>query len=290
MKEFFREISISIATIFGRLAVYFIYLMLTYGLVVLIFRLFHISKTISIFEFSLPNILATAIFFIIVIYKEINIWPTKEQVNKLKYHWIELLVSFILPVLIVLLIELVDRSSSLFFNFDGKAFYYLPFFFLFATFEEVMFRHALLGSTKTKGNLSTKIVLSSIIFSLCHIANSGYDLVAFVLIFISSVIISLMYIASGKNLLLVSLMHTFWNFCSGNIIGGEVSGLPVQHTLVKLVRTEGNIVNGGDFGIEGSIISLIILTLILFRYTTFNSWLKEHVKLLTKKHNSETVG
>lgn len=290
MKAFIQEISTSIGDILSKLITYFVYLLLTYVLVLLTFILFHISKSALLFEFSVPSICATVFFCLIVTFKEKKVLFTREQVNTIKNYWIELLVGFLLPVFIVLLIKLVDRYSSLSLNFDIKAFYYLPFFFLFATFEEVLFRFALLGSPKTKGKFNTKVILSSIIFSLFHITNNGYDLVAFALIFVSSMIISFVYIATEKNLLLVSLIHTIWNFCSGSVIGGEVSGLPVQHTLIKLVRTKDNIVNGGSFGIEGSIISLIILTFILLGYTTFNNWFKKNIKFSTKNHSSGTCG
>ena len=54
-------------------------------------------------------------------------------------------------------------------------------------------------------------------------------------------------------------LHAAWNFTQGAIFGVPVSGNPTQGLL--LARLSGpNILSGGDFGLEASIIALIMAT------------------------------
>ncbi len=56
-------------------------------------------------------------------------------------------------------------------------------------------------------------------------------------------------------------IHSAWNFIQGNILGFEVSGIEVD-SLIK-VKTQGSVLfTGGEFGVEGSIFSVVALIII----------------------------
>ena len=67
------------------------------------------------------------------------------------------------------------------------------------------------------------------------------------------------FIYLKTNLLTATLAHAFWNFSSSVLMGGNLSGLKVNYSLFTFVHLQDNIINGGGFGIEGSLITLIIL-------------------------------
>jgi membrane protease YdiL (CAAX protease family) len=60
--------------------------------------------------------------------------------------------------------------------------------------------------------------------------------------------------------------HFTWNFFQGPIFGFEVSGLPMS-SLIQTEATGNSLISGGQFGAEGSIISILITSLaIIFVY------------------------
>jgi hypothetical protein len=74
-----------------------------------------------------------------------------------------------------------------------------------------------------------------------------------------------------KNLWLPTFFHFGWNLFQG-LFGFEISGLTVDSWKMIIhenVENVSNIVSGGEFGIEGSIISLyftIFGTYLVFKY------------------------
>jgi hypothetical protein len=55
------------------------------------------------------------------------------------------------------------------------------------------------------------------------------------------------------------MAYALWNAASSIVIGGNVSGIKVNYSLFSFIHLQDNIINGGEFGIVGSIITLIIL-------------------------------
>ena len=53
-------------------------------------------------------------------------------------------------------------------------------------------------------------------------------------------------------------MHFAWNFLLGPVIGIEVSGMVLPTTLFTATVVGNDLLTGGAFGIEGSILTTII--------------------------------
>jgi uncharacterized protein len=53
-------------------------------------------------------------------------------------------------------------------------------------------------------------------------------------------------------------IHIAWNVASGPILGYDVSGYVSSHTLWRTVGNGNLLVTGGEFGIEGSVVSLVV--------------------------------
>ena len=215
-------------------------------------------------EFSLITLLCAILFsFITIFFLKIKFY---RSLNKLDL--IIIIFSLLTPILITLIISLIDKSIIKYNYFSMDILYLFISFLAFALVEEIIFRGALLRDYMVKNGLSFSIFLSSIFFSLAHIGNNSFGLVPFLIIFLSGLILAEIYI--NTSLFTVSLGHALWNSGSSIIIGGNVSGLKVKYSLFNYTYTNNNIINGGNFGIEGSIITLIIISLIyLFMiYTT----------------------
>lgn len=53
-----------------------------------------------------------------------------------------------------------------------------------------------------------------------------------------------------------------WNFAQGNIFGVSVSGMDIMASVFSFVPTnEGELINGGTFGLEGGLAVTIVLIL-----------------------------
>ena len=215
-------------------------------------------------EFSVINLLVAILFsFITIFFLKIKFY---KSLNKLDL--IIIIFSLLTPILITIIISLIDKSIIKYNYFSIDILYLFISFLAFALVEEIVFRGVLLKDYMGNNGLSFSIFLSSIFFSLAHIGNSSFGLIPFLIIFLSGLILAEIYI--NTSLFTVSLGHALWNSGSSIIIGGNVSGLKVKYSLFNYTYTKYNIINGGNFGIEGSIITLIIISLIyLFMiYTT----------------------
>lgn len=100
-----------------------------------------------------------------------------------------------------------------------------------------------------------------------HIANPNYSFFSAFELFLSGIFLGISYIHM-KNLIFPIALHFSWNFFQGTIFGFNVSGQN-GYSLIKQKRSENNIWNGGEFGFEGSVISMalqIICIIILYLY------------------------
>lgn len=110
-------------------------------------------------------------------------------------------------------------------------------------------------------NKYVALIVSSILFSLMHGFNPNIDLFSLFNIFLAGILLGLSYIYT-KNLWFPIALHLSWNLFQ-TIFGFNVSGQD-SYSLIEFSIYENNLLNGGDFGFEGSILSVIsmIITII----------------------------
>lgn len=113
---------------------------------------------------------------------------------------------------------------------------------LVALTEEIAFRGFVLGHLLTAGaNRFVALFLSSALFSLMHIFNPNFSLIAFLNILLAGILIGSTYIYT-RNLWFAIALHLFWNWLQGPILGFEVSGGRLGGTLLSLELPEENII------------------------------------------------
>lgn len=96
------------------------------------------------------------------------------------------------------------------------------------------------------------VLLSAAIFAGLHLGNTAVGPVALANIALAGILLSLAYLVH-RTLWLPSSIHIAWNVMAGPVLGHEVSGFTVQHTVWSSVDHGPVLVTGGEFGIEGSI-------------------------------------
>lgn len=110
------------------------------------------------------------------------------------------------------------------------------------------------------------VIVSSIIFTIVHGFNPNLNLLSVINIFIFGIVFSIIYIKTG-NLWIVGIAHGVWNFLQGYFFGSQISGNSVTASIFYSIPQPGkNLISGGNFGYEGSIITTIIgvIVIILF--------------------------
>jgi len=128
-------------------------------------------------------------------------------------------------------------------------------FVLVALSEELLVRGYVLNNLMKSMHRSIALLVSSVMFSTMHIFNSNFSWIGFWNIILAGILLGLPYIYT-KSLWLPIALHFSWNFFQGIIFGFNVSG-HVTYSLFSQTRAADTIWNGGKFGFEGSVLSLI---------------------------------
>ena len=159
------------------------------------------------------------------------------------------------------------RFESIHLNPYSLAFviFTIPFWILQGTTEEVVARAWLLPQLASRTNLKLAVVISSLFFTLLHVGNSGLTPLSLVNLFLFGVAMSL-YLLKTDTVWGVAGIHGAWNFAQGNLFGILVSGQPSGTSLMTfLPQGDQSWLSGGSFGIEGSVMtSLVLLLMILY--------------------------
>ena len=137
--------------------------------------------------------------------------------------------------------------------------------------EEVLCRGYFLGSYARRYPVYAAVLANSLLFASLHLLNSGISVLAFINITLFGIFASIYFIRRGS-IWGIGAFHSIWNLVQGNLYGIKVSGTPVGNTLFTTQAIAGkSLWNGGDFGMEGSLICTIVLTCgIIFLYTRKN--------------------
>ncbi len=136
--------------------------------------------------------------------------------------------------------------------------------------EEILTRGYFMMSLSTRLPAIAAIVISSFTFSVLHIFNGGFDLLAFVNLTLYGIFLAVYMLRTG-NIWGACAIHSIWNFSQGNVYGMSVSGMSIMETsLFSSSLVEGKeLLSGGSFGPEGGVITsavtivAIVLTLLL---------------------------
>lgn len=132
-------------------------------------------------------------------------------------------------------------------------------FLLVAVTEEVMLRGFVLGRMLAGGmNRFVALFLSSALFSAMHLFNPNFALLPFVNILLAGCLLGASFLYT-RNLCFPIALHWFWNWMQGPVLGYEVSGMNSGESLLTLRLTGSDLLTGGSFGFEGSLLCTLLL-------------------------------
>lgn len=125
--------------------------------------------------------------------------------------------------------------------------------------EEVMCRGYFLVSVSRRYPLAVGIAANSVLFAALHLLNNGISVLAFINLMLFGIFASVYFIKRG-NIWGVGALHSIWNLVQGNVYGIRVSGMQSNCTILSSEMVAGReLINGGDFGLEGGLAVTIVL-------------------------------
>jgi|SRR6478672_2705088 len=132
-----------------------------------------------------------------------------------------------------------------------------------AVSEEMLFRGVLFRWLEEFGGSWAALVLTSALFGAAHLANPNASAIAAVGIALEAgVMLGAAYMLT-RSLWLPMGLHAAWNFTQGEIFDIPVSGKDV-HGLVVARLSGPPLLTGNGFGLEASLIAIVVATLFGF--------------------------
>ena len=125
--------------------------------------------------------------------------------------------------------------------------------------EELLFRGIIFRWLEELAGSWAGLVLSSLAFGFVHYSNPGATVVACLWIALEAGILLGGAYMLTRSLWLPIGLHAAWNFMQGAVFGVPVSGTPSEG-LVRASLSGPQLLTGGDFGLESSVIALVIAT------------------------------
>lgn len=193
----------------------------------------------------------------------------KEPFIKLGFQRKNRLIDFVVGILIGGVVMASGYALLLFLDeiqfehtlFDTKEIILsISLFIVVAFAEEVMFRGYILKNLMTSINKYVALIISSILFTIAHGLNPNIDLLSIINLFLAGIVLGSTYIYT-KNLWFPIALHLSWNLFQ-TVFGFNVSGQDT-YSLIEFSIKEDTLLNGGAFGFEGSLLSVISLTTLI---------------------------
>jgi membrane protease YdiL (CAAX protease family) len=124
--------------------------------------------------------------------------------------------------------------------------------------EEMMFRGVIFGVTERSLGSKPAIVISALLFSLAHLPNEGVSALAIAVIAVYGVMQAALYMRTRRLWACIGT-HIAWNYCISQVFSSTVSGHAATDGLLRGELVGNAMLTGGVFGVEGSLIPLLLI-------------------------------
>ncbi|HFI0936665.1 TPA: lysostaphin resistance A-like protein [Streptococcus suis] len=142
------------------------------------------------------------------------------------------------------------------------------------TTEELLTRGWMFSSLSAKHNIPVGILVSSLFFTFLHLGNDGISLIPLLDLTLFAILACLVMLKTG-NLWVISGIHAAWNCFQGNVFAFPVSGTQAGQAFIAVETSGPDWLSGGAFGVEGSVISLIVQGLMI-AWLTYDLYFKNN--------------
>ncbi|MDD7463376.1 MAG: CPBP family intramembrane glutamic endopeptidase [Anaerococcus sp.] len=130
--------------------------------------------------------------------------------------------------------------------------------------EELICRSLFMNGFTAFVPIRSAILFNALIFSFIHIGNDSVNIIALINLFLSGISYSLIFYLKDS-IWMVAGAHAFWNMIQGNVFGISVSGFAIARSTIFRSSLQGsNLLTGGEFGIEASILCTLVEALVVY--------------------------
>jgi len=126
--------------------------------------------------------------------------------------------------------------------------------------EELLFRGALFRIVEEWLGSWASVVISSVVFGFVHLMNPAATMTGAIFISIEAGLLLAAAYMLTRRLWLGIGFHISWNYTQSAVFGGVVSGGVAEPGLFKTVITGPDLITGGGFGLEASLIPCLLAT------------------------------
>ena len=132
--------------------------------------------------------------------------------------------------------------------------------------EETIFRGVIMGVLEMRWNKGIAIFVPSVIFGLLHIIGNELSFLSIIQLLIAGSIVGILFSLityAGGSVWNTAFVHAVWNMA---IVGGILhigSSADTGSMFNFVLDSEAFLITGGDFGIEASVISIVIYLLFI---------------------------
>ena len=127
-------------------------------------------------------------------------------------------------------------------------------------YEELWFRGAIFRLTEEWFGSWIAIIVSSLVFGFAHLSTEGATVMDVTFISIEAGLLLAAAYMLTRRLWLCIGFHAAWNFTQGSVFSGAVSGTQEPTGLIKTTMHGPELITGGSFGMEASVVALVLLT------------------------------
>ncbi|HEY5106741.1 MAG TPA: type II CAAX endopeptidase family protein [Caulobacteraceae bacterium] len=133
--------------------------------------------------------------------------------------------------------------------------------FAVGVMEELILRAIVFRVLEDATGTTVAVIFSAILFGLLHAINPGATLLSSAAIALEGGVMLALAFVLTRSLWCSIGIHMSWNFTQGAVFGAQVSGFAPSHSLLRTVLTGPEILTGGAFGPEASIVSMVVCSL-----------------------------
>lgn len=127
-------------------------------------------------------------------------------------------------------------------------------------FEELLFRGVLFRSVETWFGSWAALVVSSLVFGLTHLMNKEGTLEGALFIAVEAGVLLAGAFMLTRRLWMSIGFHVAWNYTQSAIFSSIVSGNEASQGLIRSTVKGPNLLTGGSFGVESSVLALLLCT------------------------------
>ena len=217
--------------------------------------------------FGLPGLTIVCAAIILVLYAVLvraleKHWPTNLPLhNAIPHTLLGIVIGFIFMVLVVSSIVASGCAAVSWKGFSGEGqFNMLMLFLAVAVGEEIVCRGVIFRLIDERWNTWVALLVSALLFGWMHISNDNATWWSSMAIAIEAgLLLGAAYKWSGTLWVPIGI-HWAWNYTQGNIFGLAVSGANTNETILATTVNGPDIITGGAFGPEASILTVILGT------------------------------